>query len=294
MTNTYTSQSMIAPLKRVIVKRPEAAFIEDTRIDAQWESLAYLARPDLGRAIDEHRRFTALLEAAGALVEYLSEDNRTGMDSIYTHDPVASVTDRGVILGRMGKDARMCEPDAMEDAFDSCGIPILGRIEAPGMVEGGDVVWLDHKTVAIGISYRTNIEGIQQFRSLVTPMGVNVIGVPLVHWDGPGAVLHLMSIISMLDDDLAIVFDRLLPIPFRQFLIDKGIRLLPLAEDEYQSLGCNVLALGPRHCLIRSGNSGTERLIREAGGRVEPFDGDEICYKGMGGPTCLTRPIWRG
>ncbi len=285
---------MIAPLRRVIVKCPKAAFFDESRIDAQWESLGYLGRPDLGRAIDEHRRFAALLGAAGASIEYLSEDSRTGMDSIYTHDPVASVTDRGAILGRMGKEARVGEPDAMADAFDSFGIPILGRIEAPGMVEGGDVLWLDRETVAIGISYRTNIEGIQQFRSLVSPAEVKVIEVPLVHWDGPGAVLHLMSIISILDDDLGLVYDRLLPVPFRQLLIDRGVRLLSLPEDEYQSLGCNVLAVAPRHCLIRSGNDTTERLMREAGCHVEPFDGDEICYKGAGGPTCLTRPVERG
>ena len=172
MTNSCGSQSMIAPLKQVIVKHPEAAFIDDSRIDAQWESLAYLGRPNLGRAIDEHHRFTALLEAAGASIEYLTEDTRTGMDSIYTHDPVASVTDRGAILGRMGKDTRVGEVDAMTDKFDSYGIPILGRIEAPGMVEGGDALWLDHETVAIGISYRTNKEGIQQFRGLVSPAGV--------------------------------------------------------------------------------------------------------------------------
>ena len=294
MTNTYTSHSMVASLKRVMVKRPEAAFISDTQIDTQWEPLAYLGRPNLAKAIEEHRRFTALLESAGAAVEYLPPDARTGMDSIYTHDPVASVTDKGVILARMGKDARMGEPDAIADAFEASGVPILGRIEPPGMVEGGDVVWLDRETVTIGITYRTNVEGIQQFRDLAAPMGIDVIEVPLVHWDGPDAVLHLMSIISMLDDDLAIVFDRLLPIPFRQLLIDKGLRLLPLPENEYDSLGCNVLAVGPRHCLIRSGNPTTERLMREAGCRVEAFDGDEICFKGSGGPTCLTRPVWRG
>ena len=290
---TYGCQSMVGTLNRAIVKRPQESYIDDGRIDAQWEALAYLGRPDLGQAIEEHRRFVILLEAAGVEVDCLPADDQTGLDSIYTHDPVASVTDQGVILSHMGKEARMEEVQAIADVFEQQGIPISGRIEPPGMIEGGDVVWLNKRLVTVGLSYRTNGEGIRQFQGFMKPLEVDVIAVPMVHWDGPGAVLHLMSIISMLDKDLAIVYDRMLPIPFRELLLALGIKTVPVPDEEYDSLGCNVLAVGPRHCLIRSGNSLTVQRMRDAGCRVEEFDGDNICYKGSGGPTCLTRPVLR-
>ena len=289
----YGSQSMVRPLKRVLVKRPAEAFESQDRIDAQWQSLDYLAKPDYQRAVEEHRRFTSLLEADGAEVACLPADGRTGLDSIYTHDPVASVTDEGVILGRMGKDARMEEPDALEDWFAGAGIPVAGRIEAPGSVEGGDVVWLKDDLAVIGLTYRTNGEGIRQFQELLRPRGVDVVAVPMVHWDGPGAVLHLMSVISLLDTDLAVVYERLLPIPFREMLTALGIGLVAVPDEEYDSLGCNVLAAGPRHVIVRSGNPVTVDRMRKAGCRVETFDGDHICYAGSGGPTCLTRPVLR-
>lgn len=289
----YGCQSMVSPLKRVLVMRPEEAFQSQERIDAQWRSLDYLVRPDYGRAVDEHRRFTSLLEGAGAEVACLPTDGRTGLDALYTHDPVASVTDQGVILGRMGKDARMEEPDAQEDWYAGAGIPVAGRIEPPGSVEGGDVVWLKDDLAVIGLTYRTNGEGIRQFQELLQPRGIDVVAVPMVHWDGPGAVLHLMSVISLLDTDLAVVYERLLPIPFREMLTALGIGLVAVPDEEYDSLGCNVLAAGPRHVIVRSGNPVTADRMRKAGCRVETFDGDHICYAGSGGPTCLTRPILR-
>lgn len=289
----YGCQSMVRPLKKVLVKRPEEAFESQDRIDAQWQSLDYLARPDFNRAVDEHRRFTSLLEAAGAEVACLPADGRTGLDALYTHDPVASVTDQGVILGRMGKDARMEEPNALEEWFAGAGIPVAGRIEPPGSVEGGDVVWLRNDLAVIGLTYRTNGDGIRQFQELLKPRGIDVVAVPMVHWDGPGAVLHLMSVISLLDTDLAVVYERLLPIPFREMLIALGIGLVAVPDEEYDSLGCNVLAAGPRHVIARSGNPVTADRMRKAGCRVETFDGDHICYAGSGGPTCLTRPILR-
>ncbi len=284
---------MVRPLKKVLVKRPEESFQSQDRIDAQWRSLDYLSMPDYQRAVDEHRRFTSLLETAGAEVAFLPSDGRTGLDSIYTHDPVASVTEQGVFLGRMGKDARMGEPDAQEDWFADAGIPIAGRIESPGSVEGGDVVWLKDDLVVIGLTYRTNGEGIWQLQELLRPQGVDVVAVPMVHWDGPGAVLHLMSIISMLDKDLAVVYDRLLPIPFREMLTALGIETVPVPDEEYDSLGCNVLAVAPRRVIMRSGNRVTVDRMREAGCQIDEFDGDQICYPGSGGPTCLTRPVLR-
>ena len=291
--SSYGSQSMVRPLKKVLVKRPEEAFENQDRIDAQWRSLDYLNRPDFECAVAEHRRFTSLLEAAGAEVSCLSTDGRTGLDSLYTHDPVASVTDQGVILGRMGKDARMQEPDAQADWYKKAGIPVAGRIEPPGTVEGGDVVWIKDDLVVIGLTYRTNGEGIRQFQALLNPHDIDVVAVPMVHWDGPGAVLHLMSIISMLDTDLAVVYERLLPIPFRDMLAALGIELVQVPDEEYDSLGCNVLAVKPRQVVVRSGNPVTVERVRKAGCVVEEFAGDHICYVGSGGPTCLARPVHR-
>lgn len=290
---TYGSQSMVGALKRVVVKRPEEAYIDEAQIDAQWETLGYLERPDLARAIEEHRQFVELLEAAGAEVDCLPADTRTGLDSVYTHDPVASVTDQGAVLAYMGKDARLAEPSAMDLYFRERDIPVLGHIEPPGMIEGGDVVWLNERLVTAGLTYRTNGEGLRQFQALLKPLEIDVIAVPMVHWDGPGAVLHLMSVISMLDKDLAVVYERLLPIPFRELLQALKIEMIPVPDEEYDALGCNVLAVAPRHCLIRGGNSITAQRLRDAGCRVEEFDGDNICFKGSGGPTCLTRPVLR-
>ena len=291
--NAYGCQSMVSPLKKVLVKRPQEAFESQAGIDAQWRSLDYLTKPEFDRAVEEHDRFVALLEAAGTETACLPADHRTGLDSLYVHDPVASVTDQGVILGRMGKEARMEEPDAQEDWFTEAGMPIAGRIASPGSVEGGDVVWLKDNLVVIGLTYRTNGEGIRQFQALLQPRGIDVVAVPMVHWDGPGAVLHLMSVISMLDTDLAVVYERLLPIPFREMLAALGIEMVPVPDEEYDSLGCNVLTVKPRHVIVRKGNPVTAERMRNAGCRVEAFDGDHICYAGSGGPTCLTRPVLR-
>ncbi len=290
---SYGSQCMVRPLKKVLVKRPEEAFESQGRIDAQWRSLDYLSRPDFKRAVEEHRYFVSLLEKADSEVVYLPKDGSTGLDSLYTQDPVASVIDQGVILGRMGKEARMREPDAQADWYAEAGIPIAGRIESPGSVEGGDVVWLKDDLVVIGLTYRTNGEGIRQFQALLKPHGIDAVAIPMVHWDGPGAVLHLMSIISMLDTDLAVVYERIMPIPFREMLTALGIDLVQVPDEEYDSLGCNVLAVKPRRVVLRSGNPVTVDRMREAGCVVEEFDGDHICYAGSGGPTCLTRPLHR-
>lgn len=290
---SYGSQSMVQPLKNVLVKCPKEAFGNQEDIDTQWRSLGYLSRPDFKSAVEEHRSFTSLLEAAGTKVSCLVTDDRTGLDSLYTHDPVASVTNQGVILGRMGKEARMKEPEAQADWYTNAGIPIVGWIESPGTFEGGDVVWLKENLLVVGLTYRTNGEGIRQFQALMKPRGIDVISVPMVHWEGSGAVLHLMSIISMVDSDLAVVYERLLPIPFRDMLVALGIALVLVPDEEYDSLGCNVLAVKPRHVIVRNGNPVTVKRMRAAGCVVEEFSGDHICYAGSGGPTCLTRPVYR-
>ena len=289
----YGSQSLVGPLEKVLVKRPKEAFKKQSQINHNWESLGYLVRPDFDAAVNEFSRFLSILESSGTEINFLPKDNRNGLDSIYTHDPVAAVTNYGVILGSMGKNARKEEPQVQEAWYKEAGIPIIGKINYPGTIEGGDVVWLRENMVAIGLTYRTNKEGIKQFQSIVKPHGVEVLPVPMIHWDGPDAVLHLMSIISMLDTDLAVVYERLLPIPFRSQLIDLAINLVNVPDQEYETLGCNVLAVKPRNVLIRNGNPITVERLRLLGCTVHEFFGDHICYPGRGGPTCLTRPICR-
>lgn len=288
----FGGQTMNAPLRRVLVKRPAEAFVSADQIAVQWRALGYLGRPDLERAITEHQHFVALIEQTGAEVVYLPADPRTGLDSLYCRD-AALITDAGAILFHTGKPARRGEGPALADALPALGVPLLGRVEAPGAAEGGDMLWLDAHTLAVGRSYRTNAGGIAQLRALLSPLGVKVLEVPLVHWTGPGDVLHLMSFISLPAEDLAVVYSRLLPIPFLEMLQQRGIQLVEIPDEEFASQGCNVLALAPRLCLMLAGNPITQRRLEAAGCRVWTYRGDEISIKGSGGPTCLTRPLWR-
>jgi len=198
-----------------------------------------------------------------------------------------------VVLGNMGKAARRQEPAAMRAFFEHIGVPILGKITDPGLLEGGDVVWLDERTVAVGQGYRTNAEGIRQLAALLGDLVDAVIPVPLPHWHGPDDVLHLMSILSPVDEDLAVVYSRLMPVPFRELLVARGIHLVEVPEHEYASMACNVLAVAPRQCIMLDGNPATRARLEDAGATVWTYDGGEISLKGDGGPTCLTRPVWR-
>lgn len=213
------------------------------------------------------------------------------LDSMYVRD-ASVMCDRGAILCRMGKEERGGEPAAQRAAFDAAGVPIAGAIEAPGTLEGGDVVWLDRQTLAVGRGYRTNDEGIRQLRSIVGD-SVEVFVVALPHWRGAGDVFHLMSIISPVDRDLAVVYSPLMPIPFRERLLERGISLVEVPDEEFGTMGANVLALGPRRCLIVAGNPRTRALLERAGAEVFEYAGREISLKGGGGPTCLTRPLDR-
>ena len=278
-------------LASVVVKHVRDAFVDERTIAAQWQRLNYTAPPDLSRAIDQHDRFIDILRSSGATVYELPPDPQTTLDSIYVRD-AAIVSPAGTILCAMGKAERATEPSAQERAFSGFGLSIAGRITPPGKLEGGDLIWLDDRTLAVGRGYRTNAEGIRQLRTLVGE-SVNVIEVPLPHWHGPGDVMHLMSLISPIDRDLAVVYSRLLPVPFREWLLERGIRLVEVPDQEFETMGANVLALAPRRCLMLAGNPLTRRAIEHAGGEVLEYEGSEISVKGAGGPTCLTRPLAR-
>jgi N-dimethylarginine dimethylaminohydrolase len=290
--SSFGSQSMVAPLRRVIVKRPEDAFRNAEQIDKQWRNLAYVRPPELDRSSSDHARFVDLMAEGGADVLYLPADERTGLDSLYTHDPVL-ITDRGAIILQMGKSARRGEGLAFSDALGSWNVPILGLIDGEATAEAGDMVWLDHETLLVGRGFRTNAAGIAKLSDMLGPLNVEVIPVELPYWNGPQDVLHLMSFISLLDANLAVVYRRILPVPLFELLCARGIELVDVPEEEYCSLACNVLAISPRNVIMVSGNPVTRSRLESAGCSVSEFDGGEICIPGAGGPTCLTRPLLR-
>jgi N-dimethylarginine dimethylaminohydrolase len=278
-------------LASVVVKHVRDAFIDEQTIAAQWKRLNYTAQPDFGRAIDQHDRFIDILRSAGATVHALPRDSQTTLDSIYVRD-ASIVAPAGSILCAMGKAERATEPAAQDTALGGFDVTVTGRISPPGTLEGGDLIWLDDRTLAIGRGYRTNAEGIRQLRALVRE-SVEVVEVPLPHWHGQSDVMHLMSLISPIDRDLAVVYSRLLPVPFREWLLERGIRLVEVADQEFETMGTNVLALAPRRCLMLAGNPLTRRAIEESACEVLEYEGSEISVKGAGGPTCLTRPLVR-
>ncbi len=284
--------SEVAPIRELLLKHPREAWLDQRNVAGQWEDLGYPAQPDFERACAEYDAFVAILKRFATDVRFLPADTRTGLDSIYVRD-AACVAPGGIVLCRMGKEPRRGEPAAIKKYCDKIGWPVAGEIREPGTLEGGDVVWLDGGAVAVGHGYRTNAEGIRQFATIVARDGVEVIEVPLPHWDGPGDVLHLMSMLSPVDERVLLVYSRLLPVPFRKRLLDMGSRLLEVPDGEYAAMATNVLALAPGKCLALAGNPGTAALLAKAGIEVLSYEGMEISVKGAGGPTCLTRPITR-
>ena len=299
--------SDIGPWSRIVVHHAREAFGSDAEIAGQWRALNFTAAADYGRAIDQYEYFLDLLRTSNAQVvdsapgtqhsalrtahsALSTEHLALTLDSIYVRD-ASVMCARGAILCRMGKPQRQAEPVALADTYRALGIPVAGTIEAPGTLEGGDATWLGPRLVAVGRGYRTNDEGICQFRALLGDTVDEVIEVALPHHRGPGDVFHLMSIFSPVDRDLAVVYSPLMPVPFRERLLDLGYALVEVPEEEFDSMGANVLALSPRRALMVEGNPKTRTALERAGAEVLVYDGSEISLKGGGGPTCLTRPI---
>ncbi len=284
---TYGSQSMVAPLRSVLVKRPDENFAVSDH--AAWH---YAARPDLAAAQAEHDNLVALLRQGGAEVVYHDEQQPGRADAIFTFDP-ALVTDAGAVILSMGKEQRRGEEAAMARRFAELGIPILYTLHGDARAEGGDLLWLDHETLAVGQGFRTNAEGLCQLREALEPIGVQVIPVELPYYTGPQACLHLLSLISLVDEKLAVAYPSLLAVPFWQELERRGIQILEVPDEEFATMASNVLALEPRQCLMLEGNPRTQRLLEEAGCTVATYTGNEVSLKAEGGATCLTRPLWR-
>jgi arginine deiminase len=288
----YGCWSEVGTLKRLLLKHPSEAFVSKENIEAQWADLNYLGLPDYHRAVAEYEQFVQLLERRVPEIHYLPQRDRTGLDSIYVHDPVV-MTAKGAVLCNMGKEQRRGEPAAVKEFLEGLNIPILGSITGDGRLEGGDVVLFDKNTLAVAEGYRTNRQGIKQLRDLTGEFISDFLTVPLPHWQGPGDVLHLMSIISPVDHDLAVIYSRLMPVPFREWLIRQGMDLIEVPDSEFETMGCNVLALSPRKCIMLAGNPHTRQRLLDAGAEVWEYGGEEISKKGAGGPTCLTRPLLR-
>lgn len=307
--------SDVGPWNCILVRHAHDAFVDDATIATQWKALNFTEAPDFAKAREQYERFVSVLKCCGADVLMCGHNSTTGqqhagtaarehvstpapqhfstdlgLDSIYVRD-ASVMSARGAIMCRMGKAQRESEPAALAACYRSFGIPILGAIEAPGTLEGGDVTWLGPRLPAVGRGYRTNDEGIRQLRALLGDTIDELVVVPLPHYRGPGDVFHLMSIISPVDHNLAVVYSPLMPVPFRERLLELDYTLVEVPDEEFASMGANVLALSPRRCVMVDGNPKTRAALEAAGAEVFKYDGSEISIKGGGGPTCLTRPI---
>ena len=280
----YGAQSMVQPLRDVLIKRPGPAF------GAAFDNPAhgFLREVDLIRAQREHDDFRALLESLGVTVHML-EAETSSPDLVYAYDPML-ITERGVIPLRSGKPNRVGEELPMEQWANAAGIPTLGRIEAPGTVDGGDTFWLTPEIFCIGRSLRTNRSGAEQLAHLVGGR-VEVFDVP--YGNGPDECLHLLSVISPVSEDAAAIYLPLMPSALWELLMEMGIRMIPIPDEEFESQGCNLLTIRPGVVVMVEGNPGTQAALEEAGIEVRTFSGREICVNGSGGPTCLTRPVFR-
>ena len=286
-----TFQSEYSELKSVLLKHPRDAFREETDIDDNWLDLHYTSKPDLNKALEEYDRFVDIFRRYGIKTFFLEENSATGLDSIYVRD-ASITTDQGMLICNMGKAQRQKEPDRQLQYYLKSGQSILGSFQGKATIEGGDVAWLDNETLAVARGYRTNNEGIAQLKSLLKDTA-KVVVMEAPHYKGPTDVFHLMSVLSPVDKNLAVVYSPLMTVPFRELLIARGINFVEVPDEEFDTLGCNVLAIAPGVCMMVKGNPITKSRLERAGVEVIEFAGDEICLKGNGGPTCLTRPLQR-
>lgn len=288
----YGCRSMVGKIKSILLKHPRDAFISEKNIGNQWRKLNYMSKPDYKKAVAEYEELIDLLKREIPEIHLLPKCDKAGLDSIYVHDPVL-MTEGGAILCNMGKEQRTGEPETIGNFLQKLSIPILGTITGEGMLEGGDVILLNEKTMAVGSGYRTNEDGIQQLRALTSGFIDELYVVPLPHWEGRDGVMHLMSLISPVDYKLAVVYSRLLPVPFREWLLANGIELIEIPDSEFGTMAANILALSPKRCLMLSGNPITKEKLKRNGVEIFEYRGEEISLKGQGGPTCLTRPLFR-
>ena len=275
---------MTGPLRRVLVRAPRPQDLD------LWSDYSWRQAPDPEAIVEEHAAFRVILEAEGADVMLAEAPMDPNPDAIYVRDPALMVA-RGAVLLRPGKEARRMETTPLEMDLAAVGVAIVGRLTGDATAEAGDMVLLDERTLLVGRSYRTNDEGVRQLRELLP--GIDVISFDLPHRNGRGEVLHLMSLLSPLAPDLALVYLPLMPARLVELLEERDIATVEVPDDEFESMGPNVLALAPRVALALEGNDETRRRMEAASVDVRTYRGDEISRKGDGGPTCLTRPLLR-
>jgi dimethylargininase len=288
MSEGHGAQGMIGRLRRVVMRRPgEAMAAADP---AAWHYTGAIDVEDARRA---HDAFADALRDWGVEVLYHDEPLPDHSDSVFVFDPVL-VTDRGTLVLSMGKERRRGEEEPLARTLQDCGVPVFGRLQGDARVEGGDTLWLDHDTLAVGRGFRTNAEGVRQLRGLLEPIGVAVVDYDLPYFTGPEACLHLLSLISPVDVDLAVAYPPLMPTAFWSELRRRGIRLLEVPEQEFvHTQATNVLAVAPRKCVMLDENPVTQHLLEMADCEVVAFPGAPLSFKAEGGPTCLTRPVLR-
>lgn len=283
----YGGQSMVAPLRRVLVQRPAPPASDD-----DWRRYGYAHPVDHAQALDEHAAFCDLLASEGIEVVVQSADEPGHLDSIFVYD-TSILTDEGVLLANPGKDLRRHEIDRARQAWDELDVPVIGQLEETALFEGGDAFWIDGSTLAVGTGYRTNASGIDLAQTYLQPFAVDILPVALPHWRGPDECLHLLSLISPVAERKAVVYASLLSTPFMQVLRELDWTLIDIPDEEFATQGTNALALAPDKVLILRENEGTRERLEAAGVEVLTYAGDEISHNRQGGPTCLTRPILR-
>ena len=288
----FNGRSMTDDLLRVLVCPPRHAGWDRPEKLAAWRDLGFHRLPEFPTAQSQHDILCRLLAEAGAEVVCLPPSDSLTLDAVYPHD-ASLATDAGLVLMNPGKTSRAAEAHAHATFCARLGIPVLGEIRPPGTSEAGDIVWLDPKTLLIGHGYRTNQAGIDQIRALLAPKGVDVLSVPLPYGPGPSACLHLMSLMSMLDEQTILVDLPWLAVETVKLLKARGFRLIEIEYSERDTLACNVLSLGSKRLVALEQNVRTNQRLRDAGFDVRTFPGSEICINGSGGPTCLTRPLLR-
>jgi len=287
-----TYQSDYGELKSLLLKHPRDAFRSETRLAQDWRSLNYLSKPSFNQAVEEYEAFLDIFKRFNIDIQFLDPSDDTGLDSIYVRDASIS-SNEGMLICHMGKEARRSEPDQQLQHYLSHTESILGTVTGSATIEGGDVTWLTENILAVARGYRTNDEGISQLKKMLINTADEVVIMPAPHYKGPDDVFHLMSVLSPVDKDLAVVYSPLMSVPFREYLLRLGYTLVEVPDNEFDTLGSNVLAIAPRVCVMIKGNPITKSRLEQAGAEVIEFDGDEICLKGSGGPTCLTRPLTR-
>jgi N-dimethylarginine dimethylaminohydrolase len=293
---TSNGHSMVSDLRRVLVCSPRSAGWSECGAGAHaresWQNLGFLRSPDAENAQSQHEALVRELEVAGAEVIHLPTAPKLSLDAVYTHD-ASFATDFGLIVMHMGKANRVPEGELHGSFCQTLGISALAEIKPPGTTEAGDILWLDSKTLLIGRGYRTNADGIAQMRALLGPKGIEVLSAPLPYGTGPSACLHLMSLISLLDEQTALVDLPWLAVETVELLKCREFRFIEIEYSERDSMACNVLSLGSKRLLAIEENPKTNAKLHEAGFNVRTFPGSELCINGGGGPTCLTRPLLR-